>query len=110
MNTKKDATKKEILLDAITNDYLSKDVIELIYDIANISEFPNKRDLLKFAGYDVNKTFDTAYPIDYFRRIEEIYPDVKKGNYIFDYSQNNYGELVNINNLIVERILKTLMR
>lgn len=69
----------------------------------------DKRELLKFFSPDTdNNKVDTAFPTDYMRKIEEIYPDVKNGNYIFDYNRNHFGELININNIIAERFLTFL--
>ena len=56
---------------------------------------------------DGNKV-DTAYPVDYLRNIEKIYPDANNGNYIFDYNKNHFGELININNIIAKRFLTFL--
>jgi len=69
----------------------------------------NRREVLKFFSpdMDTNKV-DTAFPVDYLRRIEEIYPDANNGDYIFDYNKNHFGELINMNNIIAERFLSFL--
>jgi len=69
----------------------------------------DKRDLLKFFSpdMDTNKV-DTAFPVDYMRRIEEIYPDANNGEYIFDYNRNGFGELININNIVANSFLTFL--
>ena len=69
----------------------------------------NKRELLKFFApdMDTNKV-DTAFPVDYMRRIEEIYPDANNGDYIFDYNRNGFGELININNIVANSFLTFL--
>ena len=82
--------------------------IELIYDIISLSKFPCKNDLMKLANYDNNGKVDTAVPIDYHRRIEETYPSINDANLIFDYNENTYGKMVNINDYVVKRILNTI--
>ena len=94
--------KKETIIEYL--DYLSDEKINLIYDLLNLPDYANKDDLIKFSGVDVG-TYDTAVPIDYIRRIEEIYPNLLKGNFIYDYSTAKFGELININNWVVNRIL-----
>ena len=106
MKTAANKTKKEIVLDHI-KDYATDEQIEMLDKLLSLSMYPNKTDILKLSGYDTNQTYDTAYPIDYYRRIEEIYPNIKDGNFIFDYSRQTFGELVNINNLFTANILKT---
>ncbi len=69
----------------------------------------NKRELLKFFSPDTDgNKVDTAFPVDYLRRIEDIYPDANNGNYIFDYNGNTFGELININNIVAKRFLTFL--
>lgn len=69
----------------------------------------DKRDLLKFFAPDTdNNKVDTAFPVDYLRRIEKIYPDAINGDYIFDYNRNHFGELINMNNIISNRFLTFL--
>jgi hypothetical protein len=69
----------------------------------------DKRELLKFFSPDTDgKKVDTAFPVDYLRRIEEIYPDAINGDYVFDYNKNHFGELININNIIADRFLTFL--
>ena len=69
----------------------------------------DKRELLKFFAPDTDgDKVDTAFPVDYLRRIEEIYPDAKSGNYIFDYNTNHFGELININNIVANSFLTFL--
>ena len=69
----------------------------------------NKRELLNFFApdMDTNKV-DTAFPVDYLRRIEEIYPDANNGDYIFDYNKNHFGELINMNNIVANSFLSFL--
>ena len=69
----------------------------------------DKRELLKFFSPDTDgNKVDTAFPVDYLRRIEEIYPDANNGDYIFDYNRNGFGELININNIVANSFLTFL--
>ena len=50
-------------------------------------------------------TIDTAIPLDYSNRIKDIYPNFLKGNNVYDYRNDSYGNMLNINDEIVSRIL-----
>jgi hypothetical protein len=89
-------------------DLISDKQVELIYSLLTLSGMPSKTDILKIAGYDVSKTYDTAYPGPYAQSIREIYPDFNNGCHIYDYSENRFGQMVNINNLFAKHVLKTL--
>ena len=70
----------------------------------------NKVRTLELSGYDMKQTFDTAYPEPYAKQLRELYPNFNLGSYIFDYSKNSYGELVNVNDLFVNKLVKVLER
>lgn len=98
--------KKEYLKEYI--DILNDDEIEFLYSLFHLSRFDTKKEIINL--FDTDKVIDvkkvdSAYPIDYYRRIEEIYPDAKNGWYIFDYTKETFGSLTNINNLIAKKIL-----
>ena len=80
--------------------------VDFLHGLFQVGGFFTKDDLLKlFApGMDVNK-IDSSFPVDYLRNIEDIYPDAKRGNYVYDYNKNYFGELVNINNIIAGKVL-----
>ena len=84
--------------------------IDFLHGIFNMADKGcNKRELLKFFSPDMDSNkVDTAYPVDYLRSIEELYPDAINGNYIFDYNKNYFGELININNIIAKKFLTFL--
>ena len=88
--------------------YVSDERIDLLYDIATLGRYPNKEDLLKLANVsdEDRRKIDTAFPHDYYERIREIFPNISEGNLCFDYREG-FGKLVNINDLIVSRILKS---
>ena len=99
--------RKEIteLINSI--DEKSIDFLHGIFNLAN--KGCDKRELLKFFAPDTNgNKIDTAFSVDYLRRIEDIYPDANNGNYIFDYNKNHFGELININNIVAKRFLTFL--
>lgn len=95
-------TKKELLIEEI--HLLSDNQINFLYELINFSNCPSKDELLKFCDKDIDtKKIDSAYPIDYFREIEKIYPNLIKGNFYYDYNNYKFGELVNINDLIANK-------
>lgn len=100
---------REKLRQYLSDENLISDTqVELIYSLLSMNGMPSKTDILKIAGYDVSKTYDTAYPSPYAERIREIYPDFNNGCHIYDYSENHFGQMVNINNLFAKHVLKTL--
>ena len=105
MNTKEKRKDLVSLINAIDGN--SIDFLHGIFNLADKGS--NNRELLKFFSPDTDgRKVDTAFPVDYLRRIEEIYPDANNGNYIFDYNGNCFGELININNIIAKRFLSFL--
>ena len=82
--------------------------IELVYDILVMPTYLDKNDLMSLANFDNNGKVDTAYPIDYYRKVEDVYPSISDANLIFDYNENTYGKMVNINDKIVNRILESV--
>ena len=103
------STLEELKNDIIDSlEYLSENQLQYISDLLKTKGYTTKTDLLKLSGFDMSKTFDTAYPIDYFRRIEEIFPKIQDGNLIYDYSEKSFGELVNVNDLFVKQYINFL--
>lgn len=101
--------KKDVIIKHL--DYLTDEQLEFVADIVVLFdlEYVNKSTLMQLAKVPLTSgKVDTAYPIEYYRRIEQVYPNVNKGNLIYDYRTNSYGELVNINDLIVQRILNIM--
>ena len=98
-------TNKEKLMENI--EYLSEDQAGLINNMLNLSRFNSSREIIKAFSIEIG-TFDSAYPQPYADRIREIWPGFNAGNYIFDYSENSWGELKNINDMIVKQIFNIL--
>ena len=93
------------------NEYINlmdqKD-ISFLYELFHIYKHNTKDSLVKL--FDTEKTIDTnktdsAYPIDYYRNIQNIYPNIDKGLYIYNYTDNTFGSLYNVNNLIANKVL-----
>lgn len=61
-------------------------------------------DLLHWADVDTYK-IDTAYPVDYAREIEKIYPNSKNARYVYDYRTQWNGALLNVNDVFSAALL-----
>lgn len=87
-------------------DYLTEEQVNFIYNLTNLNS-PNKRELLTLAGVteDDQRKIDSATPQDYYNSIEAIYPNIDKGNMMYSYIDKSFGEMININDLIVKKIL-----
>jgi len=84
-------------------DYFTDKQIHFIYELSNLPEYSGYRDLMKLA--EIEGTIDTATPIEYYRSIEEIYPNFSSGSMVYDYRTKSFGEMLNINDVIVKRIV-----
>jgi hypothetical protein len=85
---------------------INEEQINFLLTLFNGLNQLNKDDLLKISGYtkeQCNKV-DSAYPQPYADQIREIYPNFKKGCYCFDYNKAIFGELVNINDLLINKL------
>ena len=97
--------KKELIISYL-EDGANEKQIEFIYNLLSLPEYCNKLDLLRLAGVDKKEmNFDTAYPIGIYDSIKPYYTNIDKANLIYDYTNNNYGELVNINDILTTNIL-----
>jgi hypothetical protein len=96
--------KRKMILSFVAR--MDDEQVDFLHGLFQVGRFFSKDDLLKLfiPGVDVNR-IDSSFPVDYLRRIKEIYPDASKGNYVYDYNNNYMGELVNINNIIAEKVL-----
>jgi len=98
--------KKKIILEYIETQANAKE-IEFIYNLISFPEYPSKVDLLKLMNENSTTiNFDFSVPNDLYRDIEKIYKNINKGNLIFDYTNNNFGELLNINDMLVSYIVR----
>lgn len=84
--------------------------IQFLGDLLNFANYPDYRMSIKLSGLteEENRKIDSATPHEYNKAIAEIYPDFINGRNVFNYNKNNFGEMLNLNNLIIENIKKVL--
>lgn len=94
---------KEKLLFLI--DLMTPEQIKTFLQLASLARYGNKSDLMTLAEIDQKSgKIDTAIPLEYQRQIENVYPNFKLGNMVFDY-RNKFGEMLNLNDVIIKRFL-----
>lgn len=86
-------------------EYATPEQIFFILGVLNMPIMPNKQDLMNLSLVTEQGKIDTATPQPYIERIKEIHPNVADGNLVFDYRKNSMGELKNINDFVIERLL-----
>lgn len=111
----KDNTKqKERLVNYINSLSVSQlNCFDILINIINNGGYMNKHIMIETIINNTENKFllsnyDTAYPIQYIQEIREIYPNINTGTFVFNYSRNIYGELININDLFVDTIFQML--
>lgn len=96
--------KREMIMAYVAQ--MSDEQIDFLHGLFQLGGLFSKDDLLKLFAPEVNvNKIDSSFPVDYLRRIENIYRDAKNGNYVYDYNETYHGSLVNINNIIAEKVL-----
>jgi len=100
--------KKEHLIQHI--EEMTEEQIQFLGDLLNFANYPDYNLNIKLAGIteEENRKIDSATPHEYNKAIAEIYPDFINGRNVFNYNKNNFGEMLNLNNLIIENIKKVL--
>ena len=94
-------TKKELLISIIEN--MNEEETNFLYTMFTKDYLTTRELIALFAPeIDTNK-IDTAYPCDYAKRIREIYPDFDNGFLVYDYNENFFGSMLNINNIIAKK-------
>jgi len=88
--------------------YMTEEQIKLICEIINIfaKGYVTKWEILKLSTEDTTG-IDSAIPLDYVRRIEEILPQFKTMYHVYDYQVNNYGEMSNVCERLIEKLQST---
>ena len=86
-------------------EYATTEQISFVLGILKMPTYPNKHELMSLGSVTETNGIDTATPIDYIRRIEDIHPNVTDGNLVYDYRTKPFGELKNVNDWVVNRIL-----
>jgi hypothetical protein len=100
--------KKEHLIQHI--EEMTPDQIQFLGDLLNFANYPDYNLNIKLAGIteEENRKIDSATPHEYNKAIAEIYPDFLNGRNVYNYNEKNYGEMLNLNNLIIANIKKVL--
>jgi len=100
-------TNKQLIINLIESS--TDKEIDKLYELISLCRSASKSRIINFIdNKDILQNYDTAYPVDYIRNIEAIYPDITNGTFVYDYINNTFGELININNLFVDEVIKTL--
>jgi len=103
MSDKKEKLKRYI------DEFLNEEQIEFMYNLVTNNSIVSKQEILtRFAGVKPDEmNFDTATPQPYMDELKSRYPNLYNGIYIYDYTKHKvWGELVNINDLVVRHMLK----
>jgi hypothetical protein len=89
---------------------MTPEQIEFLGNLLNFANYPDYQLTIKLSGLteEENRKIDSATPHEYNKAIREIYPDFINGRNVFNYNKNNYGEMLNLNNLIIANIKKVL--
>jgi hypothetical protein len=100
---------KENLLKHI--EAMQPEQIEFLGNLLNFAQYPDYQLNIKLSGLteEENRKIDSATPHEYNKAITEIYPDFINGRNVFNYNKNNFGEMLNLNNLIIQNI-KTVLK
>lgn len=96
--------KKEQLIQHIQE--MTEEQIQFLGDLLNFANYPDYRLHIKVSGLTEEQTrkIDSAIPCEYAKAIREIYPDFDKGRNVYDYNENHFGNMLNLNNRVVENI------
>lgn len=89
---------------------MTPEQIQFLGDLLNFANYPDYQMTIKLSGLteEENRKIDSATPHEYNKTIREIYPDFINGRNVFNYNKNNFGEMLNLNNLIIANIKKVL--
>jgi hypothetical protein len=89
---------------------MTPEQVQFLGDLLNFANYPDYQLTIKLSGLteEENRKIDSATPNEYNKAIREIYPDFINGRNVFNYNKNNYGEMLNLNNLIIANIKKVL--
>jgi len=103
-------TKKEELASLL--EYMTEEQCETINDLIKVlsNGMPSKGDFMKLAfSTKDNGKIDSALPIDYVRSIQEIHPNFKPMHHAYSYV-NSYGEMVNVSEKLIEKLVETFTK
>jgi hypothetical protein len=85
---------------------MTEEQIQFLGDLLNFANYPDYQMTVKLSGFteEESRKIDSATPHDYNKAIAEIYPDFINGRNVYNYNEKNYGEMLNLNNLIIANI------
>lgn len=88
-------------------EYLTPEQIDFLYRLINTmsSGMISKGDIMKLNGMSESHKIDTAMPCDYVKRIQEVLPGFKTFRHVFDYRKQTFGEITNVNDELVDKII-----
>lgn len=89
---------------------MTPEQIQFLGDLLNFANYADYQMNIKLSGLteEENRKIDSATPHEYNKAIAEIYPDFINGRNVFNYNKNHFGEMLNLNNLIIANIKKVL--
>jgi hypothetical protein len=95
---------KEQLIQHI--EMMTDEQVQFLGDLLNFANYPDFQLLIKISGLseEQKRKIDSAIPCEYAKTIREIYPDFDKGRNVYDYNENHFGSMLNLNNRVVENI------
>lgn len=99
-------TDKERLLDRV--EHLTDAQCEKLNEIIGLMTrgYISKGDIMKLADIKQEGKIDTALPIDYVRKVQEVYPQFSTMFHVMDYREESYGSLTNIAEAFVLNLSK----
>ena len=85
---------------------MTPEQVQFLGDLLNFANYTDYQLTVKLSGLteEENRKIDSATPNEYNKAIREIYPDFINGRNVFNYNKNNFGEMLNLNNLIIQNI------
>lgn len=85
-------------------EYLTEDQLDFVRQLIEIfSGFRTRKDLRDLAGLT---QIDTAMPQQEVDHMQDNYPWWKMQNYVYDYTEKDFGEMKNIYEALIEKAFK----
>lgn len=84
-----------------------------IYEILSLAQdrlFGNKNHLLKLSGIEKDGKIDTAIPIDYVRKVEELNPGFNPQYHVYDYRTATFGQFLNVAETFVQKLIEVFRK
>ena len=107
------ADKRTSIIEFLTepNDIIRDEQVDFIYLLLQYN-INDKRELMKIVGYTEEQQgkIDTAIPIDYARKVEELLPCFNGHNHVYDYTKKSFGEMFNVIEAFGEKVISIFGR